>query len=111
MFTECEQVIKANLAKVGFDEVILMETRSWSAQKGTKFNLEKDQTICIPDNMSELILGLGWDTRADIDASVIMCNKSSDVIDLVSFCDLESKDKAVVHQGDNLTGKGDGDDE
>jgi hypothetical protein len=52
VFTECEQVIKANLLKLGFDEVILNETRFWSALKGNKFNLEKEQTIIIPDNMS-----------------------------------------------------------
>ena len=58
-----------------------------------------------------MILGLGLDTRADIDASVLMCNNSTDVIDLAYFGQLESKDKAVVHQGDNLTGDGNGDDE
>ena len=62
-----------------------METRSWSAQKGNKFNLEKDQTIFIPDDMSNLILGLGWDTRADIDASVLMCNNKNSVIDMAYF--------------------------
>ena len=61
--------------------------------------------------MSEIIVGLGWDTRADIDASVIMCLKSGAFKDSVYYGQLTSNDNAVVHQGDNLTGEGDGDDE
>ena len=56
-------------------------------------------------------LGLGWDTRADIDASVIVMNKAGKVLDTVFFGRLRSKDGAIKHSGDNLTGEGDGDDE
>ena len=56
-------------------------------------------------------VGLGWDTTADIDASVILMDKNKKKIDQVWFRQLKSKDGAVTHSGDNLTGEGDGDDE
>jgi stress response protein SCP2 len=88
-----------------------METKSWSAQKGNKFNLSKEQTIFIPQSMSSVMVGLGWDTKADIDASVLMLDDQGEVVDYVSFSKLTSSDGSVKHQGDNLTGEGDGDDE
>lgn len=61
--------------------------------------------------MSKVMVGLGWDTKADIDASVIMMDSNGMVVDTVFFSQLKSKDGSIVHQGDNLTGEGDGDDE
>ena len=62
VFTECEEIINKNLVAVGFDEVILLESRGWSAQKNVQFDLVKEQTIFIPENMYNLKIGLGWDT-------------------------------------------------
>ena len=31
VFTECEELIRSNLGFAGFDEVILLETKGWSA--------------------------------------------------------------------------------
>jgi len=50
----------------------------------------------------------------DLDASAIICNASGKVISdqhFVFFNNLRSPDGAVEHQGDNLTGSGEGDDE
>ena len=61
--------------------------------------------------MKKVKLGLGWDTRLDIDASVILCKKNGGVVDSVSYLKTKSSDSSVFHSGDNRTGRGDGDDE
>jgi len=104
-------MIKKNLLAVGFDEVILMESKGWSSQKGIKFDLKKDQAIMIPTQVKKLMLGLGWDTRLDIDASILLLDKDGKYFDHVSYSKLQSNDKSIKHMGDNTTGEGDGDDE
>ena len=47
----------------------------------------------------------------DLDASVIVLDAAKNVLDTVSFSQLRSKDGSIKHDGDNLTGQGDGDDE
>ena len=64
-----------------------------SLQKGQKINLTKDNT-----GLSKIMVALGWD---EISARE----------DLVYFGNLRHKSGAIVHQGDNLTGGGEGDDE
>ena len=56
-------------------------------------------------------VGLGWDTRCDIDASIMMFNNEKLLYDNVYFGNKTSKDGAIKHSGDNLTGVGSGDDE
>ena len=94
---------------------------SVSLQKGQKVSLSKDN-----QGLAQVIVGLGWDEvkrkgglfsrkpqAIDCDASAILlkngklCGKE----DLVYFGNLRHKSDAVMHQGDNLTGAGDGDDE
>ena len=94
-------------------------------------NLSKGQRISLKKEapkLEQLMCGLGWDVAKskggflgglftkdfDLDASVICLNKkgkmtSSD--DLVYFGNLRHFSSAITHMGDNLTGKGDGDDE
>lgn len=99
---------------------------SISLVKGQKIDLTKGNS-----GLSQIMVGLGWDpvetkssglkglfaakpAEVDCDASVIMLNgnnKLEDKKDLIYFGNLKSVDKSVVHQGDNLTGDGDGDDE
>ena len=55
-------------------------------------------------------IGLGWDTKCDIDASVLLFEQTT-LKENISFSNLRSSTDAVVHSGDNLTGEGDGDDE
>jgi tellurium resistance protein TerD len=66
------------------------------------------------------IVGLGWDPRTtsgaafDLDASALLLGangkvRSSD--DFIFYNQLAAADGSVVHQGDNRTGEGDGDDE
>lgn len=102
-------MIKSNLKHAGFDEDLLGESKAWDGHK--KFNLVKDHAVVLPSNLTHLRIGLGWDTRLDIDASVILFKANGEHKDTIYFGKLQTPNKSVVHQGDNLTGEGDGDDE
>lgn len=99
---------------------------SVSLQKGQKVSLTKDNA-----GLGKIIVGLGWDEvqkssgglfgglfssskqSIDCDASAILLKngKFVDKHDLVYFGNLTHRSGTVIHQGDNLTGAGDGDDE
>ncbi|MDR0621788.1 MAG: TerD family protein [Deltaproteobacteria bacterium] len=83
-----------------------------SLVKGQKISLAKESG----GGLSQVIMGLGWDPVAegeeiDLDASCTLFNENKQVVDFVSFQSLTSKDGAITHTGDNLTGEGEGDDE
>ena len=66
--------------------------------------------------LSRVVMGLGWDPASgrksiDLDASVIAFDQAGKKLEIVWFMHLKDFDGAIVHSGDNLTGKGDGDDE
>jgi tellurium resistance protein TerD len=86
-----------------------------SLSKGGNVNLSKEAP-----GLKGVRIGLGWDTRVtdgtdfDLDASVFVLAENGRVRndqDFVYFNNLSGAGGAVVHQGDNLTGEGDGDDE
>lgn len=99
---------------------------SVSLQKGQKINLSKENA-----GLSKVVVGLGWDEvkkssggfwgslfgssqqAIDCDASAILLKngKFTNTADVVYFGNLKHHTGTVVHQGDNLTGAGDGDDE
>src|SRR5690606_35447409 len=72
--------------------------------------------------LSFVVMGRGWGAvlrgrlfgrrpiEIDLDASVARFAEHT-LVDLVCFGQLTSRDGAIRHQGDNLTGEGDGDDE
>ena len=90
--------------------------------KGQKINLEKNG-----QSLQRIAMGLGWDVakkkgllgsifggaieNIDLDASCLCFDSQHNLIDNVYFGSLISKDGAIKHSGDNLTGDGDGDDE
>ena len=95
-------------------------------------NLKKGQSISLDKSaydLSKLTMGLGWDiTKSkglfgllggnkdfDLDGYAILLNKQGKLAnykeDVIYFRHLQSQDKTVIHSGDNLTGKGEGDDE
>ena len=95
-------------------------------QKGQKVNLRKADG----GTLRRVMVGLGWDEvqqhrgffapkpqDIDCDASAILCGENGKLIstDLKTTCvfygSLQHSSGAIVHQGDNLTGAGDGDDE
>ncbi|MEZ3446883.1 MAG: TerD family protein [Lachnospiraceae bacterium] len=87
-----------------------------SLQKGQKVSLTKDNP-----GLKKVVVGLGWDVNAfdtggdfDLDAAAFLLNDTGKVSgsdDFVFYGNLSHPSGSVVHQGDNLTGIGDGDDE
>ena len=92
-------------------------------------NLKKGQRISLTKEdpgLKQIMCGLGWDVapksggffggnkQFDLDSSVICLNadkKLTDLKDLIYFGNLRHSSSAIAHQGDNLTGAGEGDDE
>ncbi|MCI7351089.1 MAG: TerD family protein [Ruminococcus sp.] len=87
-----------------------------SLQKGQKIDLTKTNP-----GLTKVLVGLGWDTNKydggadfDLDAAVFLLGDSGKVnsdADFVFYGNLKHVSGSVEHQGDNLTGAGDGDDE
>lgn len=91
-----------------------------SLQKGGSVNLSKtNQTISLQKggdgNLNSIHVGLGWDVHndvnADLDAFIVQQDSNGNILDTIYYGNKTSNDRAVVHQGDNLTGAGEGDDE
>lgn len=92
-----------------------------SLQKGQQISLAKEAG----PSLSTVQMGLGWDAikkkgffgfgggqvDVDLDANALMFDASGQLLDVVWFRQLQSKDGSVRHSGDNRTGQGDGDDE
>jgi len=91
-------------------------------------NLSKGQTVSLVKSgggtLSKVRMGLGWDAvkkkgmfggmknqSIDLDASCLLFDAGGHLLDQVWFQQLKSKDGAIKHTGDNLTGQGEGDDE
>lgn len=91
-------------------------------------NLAKGQQVSLTKQdggtLTRVRMGLGWDAMKkkglfgglknqtiDLDASCLMFDAAGTLVDQVWFNQLRSKDGAVQHTGDNLTGAGEGDDE
>lgn len=103
---------------------------SINLQKGQKINLSKEG-----GGLKKIMVGLGWDEvrqsgggflktlfsapQADIDcdASAVLCGADGKIVStdtkqsVVYFGNLRHPSGAIIHQGDNLTGAGEGDDE
>lgn len=86
---------------------------------GSGISLDKGETVAVQTTSGEVInnfhIGLGWDIHsgmdADLDAYVLQVGPNNTLIDLIYYGSLKSKDGAIQHTGDNLTGEGEGDDE
>lgn len=87
-------------------------------------NLTKGQKVSLTKGnpgLSKVVVGLGWDVNQfdtggdfDLDATAFLLTDAGKVScqkDFVFFGNLNHPSGAVIHQGDNLTGVGDGDDE
>lgn len=86
-----------------------------SLSKGGNVSLSKEAP-----GLKHIVIGLGWDTRAtdgadfDLDASCFLLAETGKVRSDADFIFYNNKTDAassVEHQGDNLTGVGEGDDE
>ena len=99
-------------------EVSLTKNRPVSLVKGQKVTLRKDGGVAL----TYLRMGLGWDpvekrglfgnrsASIDLDASAVLF-ADHNIVDVAYYGQLQSKDGSIQHQGDNLTGEGEGDDE
>jgi stress response protein SCP2 len=65
----------------------------------------------LPSSLQEIKLGLGWDTRIDLDSSVLCLDRNGDLVENVYYGNLKNGNRSVLHSGDNRTGEGSGDDE
>lgn len=102
----------------GSSEVSLVKGRTVNLTKGQRVSLRKDGGIAL----THIRMGLGWDPikqrgmfgnrtpDIDLDASALLFAEHQ-VADVCYYGQLASKDGSIRHQGDNLTGEGDGDDE
>ncbi|WP_447641428.1 MULTISPECIES: TerD family protein [Chitinophagaceae] len=88
-------------------------------QKGQRINLQKNngatlQHICVGVNWGAIEkkgrLGGTKKEAVDLDASCALYDSNKNNVDTVYFGHLRSKDGAVQHSGDDLTGDMDGDD-
>ncbi len=86
-----------------------------SLSKGGNVSLTK-----AAPNLISIAVGLGWDARStsgqdfDLDASALALGGNHKVLGdeyFIFFNNLKSPDGSIEHQGDNLTGEGEGDDE
>lgn len=83
--------------------------------KGAKLDLTKGNP-----GLDKIVVGLGWDTNNaggqdyDLDVEVFLLGANGKVVSpahVVFYNNLTSPDGAVLHNGDNRTGQGEGDDE
>jgi tellurium resistance protein TerD len=88
---------------------------SLTLSKGSNLSLSKADP-----SLTRAMIGLGWDPRTttgaafDLDATALLVGVNGKVRsqdDFIFYNQLSAKDGSVVHQGDNRTGLGDGDDE
>lgn len=87
---------------------------------GQPVSLRKQQTVNLfkaaGTPLTQVTFGLGWDPAAggaaiDLDAGCLVFNGDKKNIDKVWFMSLGGQRGAIRHSGDNLTGRGHGDDE
>lgn len=87
-------------------------------QKGQRINLQKDNG----STLQQVCVGINWGAiekkslfgkkkeAVDLDGSCALYNEQKQVVDVVYFRNLRSKDQAVKHSGDDLVGDMNGDD-
>lgn len=95
-----------------------------SLSKGQRISLEKSGV----GSLTKVRMGLGWDpaqkksgffgslfgggaSEIDLDASCLLLDEQKNLLDVVWFRQLQSRDGSIKHSGDNRTGEGSGDDE
>lgn len=84
-------------------------------------SLQKGQRASLDNSLKMALIGLGWDTNKydgshpfDLDASAFLLGANGKVLsdsDFIFYNNLDGRNGAVVHKGDNRDGDGDGDDE
>lgn len=85
-----------------------------------RVNLRKNERVSLVKSgappLASVVMGLGWDPapgkrNIDLDASVLAFDANAVLLETVYYGHLKGFGGALQHTGDNVTGKGDGDDE
>ncbi len=113
-FQDSYKDVLSSLATV-MDPVLLAKCR---ASMTKTFNMKKNDVCELPPELfmsgEDIFVGLGWDSRCDLDSAIIISDKDAAegarAINVVNFRD-KTFGQAVIHNGDNQTGQGSGDDE
>ena len=81
-------------------------------------NLKKGENIVLSKGLAKTRVGLGWDPNTslskhdyDLDAVALLLNGKDKLAtheNFIYFNNLNSKCGSVLHQGDSLTGEGEG---
>lgn len=103
--------------------IISNAQRVVDGEKDTSYQLKRGEQISLTKldpTLKFLRIGIGWDVigfdneAPDLDASLFLLDKNGKTIedsDFVFYNNLKNADGSVIHDGDNRTGAGDGDDE
>ena len=113
-FQESYKDVLSALATV-VDPVLLAERR---ANMNKTFNMQKNDICELPSDLfvsgEDLFVGLGWDTPCDLDSGIVITDRDAKegakMINIVNYSD-KTFGRAVIHNGDNRSGAGGGDDE
>jgi tellurium resistance protein TerZ len=106
----------------------VLDANEFKGENRVSVNLSKGQRVSLSKagggTLTRVRMGLGWDAvkkrglfggsksqSIDLDASCLIFDGAGRLVDQVWFSQLQSKDGAILHTGDNRTGAGDGDDE
>lgn len=77
---------------------------SLNLSKGISLNLTKEN-----ESLKNIKIGLGWQTRMDLDSVAVLMDKDNNIVDTIYFG--HKKGKGIKLHGDDLTGGGKGDNE
>ena len=77
----------------------LRKCEGWKGGEN-KFVLLKDQAIIAPENVKHITIGLGWETKADLDASVLLFDHADNLVDIIYYDRLFNENKSIMHSGD-----------
>ncbi|KRX01065.1 hypothetical protein PPERSA_00813 [Pseudocohnilembus persalinus] len=84
------------------------EQANWEPNSNQTYQLVKDMLFPIPKcAYKNFVVGLGWNSKIDIDSSVLMLDRNYNEYDTVFFGNLKSKDGSVIHRGDSREGNED----
>jgi stress response protein SCP2 len=111
-FVDCIPELQHVLEQQNVIDPILLQESSTDNTKATRlFNITKGEYFDL--RPGKITVGLGWDAGCDLDTGVGIFDSNGKLLpeSPVYFGNLVAYKGAIRHNGDNLTGIGDGDDE
>jgi len=66
--------------------------------------LERGDSFVLEGSLGKIAMGLGWDTKIDVDASVMIFDKAAAQLEVVYYGHLNSSKYDIKHSGDHLSG-------